>query len=273
MFDKRAVYKESEFIALDDLVYAPLHALAQSNYQLRAQVVDAVRSMGTPVQSGQEESIRLNKLNIAYEQIRPDGDEGYSVDNLQMQVPLLSIVPLTNLNVEKAEIDFSTEVKAENDENGNCRMLARVCAPKQRKSDNLPRVSYKLKVGSIPATEGMMRITDQLSANHVAKKLDTTPIAVDGSPGSEKHKEAKEEITVLKEKIKRLRQLSEKVENMISEQERMEQISRTAYPEDTYEFDKGKYLMAQSNIANHIMEHQERIMDLEIGLGLEKDYE
>ena len=141
MFDKRAVYKESEFIALDDLVYAPLHALAQSNHQLRAQVVDAVRSMGTPMQSGQEESIRLNKLNIAYEQIRPDGDEGYSVDNLQMQVPLLSIVPLTNLNVEKAEIDFSTEVKAENDENGNCRMVARVCAPKQRKSDNLPRVS------------------------------------------------------------------------------------------------------------------------------------
>ena len=28
-------YKDSEFILLDDLVYAPLHALAKSNYQLR----------------------------------------------------------------------------------------------------------------------------------------------------------------------------------------------------------------------------------------------
>ena len=42
-----AGFKESDFIPLDDLVYAPLHALAKSNQQLRAQVVDAIRSMGT----------------------------------------------------------------------------------------------------------------------------------------------------------------------------------------------------------------------------------
>ena len=93
-------YKDSDFILLDDLVYAPLHALAKSNQQLRAQIVDAIKSMGVICQNGQEETIRLHNINIAYDQVRPEGEEGYSVDNMQMQVPLLSIIPLTNLNVE-----------------------------------------------------------------------------------------------------------------------------------------------------------------------------
>lgn len=266
-------YKDSDFILLDDLVYAPLHALAKSNRQLREQVVDAIKNMGTIRQNGQEETVWLNNINIAYDQIRPEGDEGYSVDNLQMQVPLLSIVPLTNLNVEKAEIDFSTEVKAENDENGKCRITARICSPEPRNSEILPKVSYKLKVTSLPATEGIMRLIDTLSANQVAKKLDTTPVAVDGNLGSEEQKNIKQEISKMKAKIKKFKQLYQKISDMITEQERMYQISKEAFEEDTYDFDKDKYLMAQSNIANRMMEYQEKIMNMEIQFGLDKDYE
>ena len=133
---------DNDFIPLDDLVYAPLHALAQSNQKLRTHIVDAIKSMGSSKQNGQEETIRLNNINIAYDQLRPESNEGYSVDSLQVQVPLLSIVPITNLNVEKAEIDFSTEVKAiNNEETGRIGINARICAPAQRDSDFLPKVS------------------------------------------------------------------------------------------------------------------------------------
>lgn len=266
-------YQESEFIPLDDLVYAPLHALAKSNQQLRAQVVDAIKNMGTLRQNGQEEIIRLNNINIAYEQLRPEGDEGYSVDNLQMQVPLLSIVPLTNLNVEKAEIDFSTEVRAEKRAEGECAITARICSPEQRESDFLPRVSYKLQITSLPATEGIMRLTDTLSANQIAKKTDTTPVAVDGNLGSDDQKNTWQEISKIKAKIKKLKTLYQKISDMMEEQERVHQISKDTFEEVTREFDKDKYLMAQSNIANRIMEYQEKIMNKEIEFGLEKDYE
>ena len=195
------------------------------------------------------------------------------MDNLQMQVPLLSIVPITNLNVEKAEIDFSTEVKAEKGEDGKCAVTARICSPEQRESDFLPRVSYKMKLRSIPATEGVLRLTDLLSANQIAKKTDTTPVAVDGNLGSEEQKNTWQEVTRLKAKIKKLKQLYQKISDMIAEQERMQQISMDAFEEVTWEFDKDKYLMAQSNIANRIMEYQEKIMNREIEFGLEKDYE
>lgn len=268
-----AGYKDSDFIPLDDLVFAPLHALAKSNQLLREQVVEAIKSMGTSRQNGTEESIHLNNINVAYEQVRPEGDEGYSVDNLQMQVPLLSIVPLTNLNVEKAEIDFSTEVKVEKGEEGQCAINARICSPEQRESDFLPRVSYKMEIKSLPATEGIMRLTDMLSSNQIAKKMDSTPVAVDGNLGSDEQKERLQEVSKLKEKIKRLKQLYQRITDLITEQERMQQISRDAFEDVTREFDKDKYLMAQSNIANRIMEYQEKVMNREIEFGLDKDYE
>lgn len=268
-----AGFKDSDFMSLDDLVYAPLHALASSNQLLREQVITAVKSMGTLKQNGSEESIRLNNLNIAYEQVHPEGEESYSVDNLQVQVPLLSIVPVTNLNVEKAEIDFATEVKVEKDGDGKCSIMARICSPEQRESDFLPRVSYKLQVSSLPATEGILRLTDMLSSNQIAKKTDTTPVAVDGNLGSDEQKERWQEVSKIKAKIKKLKQLYQKVSEMITEQERMQQISRDAYEDVTREFDKDKYLMVQSNIANRIMEYQEIVMNREIEFGLDKDYE
>lgn len=264
---------DNDFIPLDDLVYAPLHALAQSGHRLRAQIVDAIKSMGTSKQSGQEETIHLNNINIAYDQLRPE-EEGYSVDSLQVQVPLLSIVPIGNLNVEKAEIDFSTEIKAvNNEETGETKINARICAPSQRDSDFLPRVSYKLQIASIPATEGILRLTDALSASQVAKKLDSRPVAISGDLGSDDQRNVVLETKKLRAKVSRLKQLHQKISDMIAEQERLHQISKDAFEEDTYEFDKDKYLMAQSNVANRIMEYQEQIMNMEIKYGLEKDYE
>lgn len=265
---------DNDFILLDDLVYAPLHALAKSNHQLRAEIVEAIRTMGTSKQNGQEEVIQLDNINIAYDQIHPEGDDGYSVDNLQVQVPLLSIVPVTNLGVDKAEISFSTEVKAVNNkETGETKINARICSPSQRESDFLPKVSYKLKVSSISATEGIMRLTDILSTNQVAKKMDTTPVVLNGDLGNEEQKKIVQENKQLRTKVGKLRQLHEKISEMMAEQERLYQISKDAYAEDTYAFDKEKFLMAQSSIINRIMEYEEKIAEGEVTYGLERDFE
>lgn len=265
---------DNDFILLDDLVYAPLHALAKSNHQLRAEVVEAIRGMGTSRQDGQEEIIHLDNINIAYDQIHPEGEDGYSVDNLQVQVPLLSIIPVTNLGVDKAEISFSTEIKAVNNEQtGETKINARICAPSQRDSDFLPKVSYKLQVSSIPATEGILRLTDTLSTNQVAKKTDTTPVVLNGDLGNEEQKEILQESRKLRAKVGKLHRLHQKISEMITEQERLYQISKDAFTEETYEFDKDKYLMAQSSIINRIMEYEEQIADREILYGLDRDFE
>lgn len=270
---KGAGVMDSDFIPLDALVYAPLHALAESNRQLRAQIVEAIKSMGTQRYNGNEETTHLDNINIAYDQIRQEGEEGYSVDNLQVQVPLLSIVPVSNLNVDKAEISFSTEVKAVmDDDSKEPQIRARMCAPSQRDSDFLPKVSYKLSVVSVPATEGIMRLGDTLSANQVAKRIDNTPIVLNGDLGNEEQKAIMQETKQLRAKVSKLEQLYRKISGMIEEQERLHQISKDSFDEDTREFDKDKYLMAQSSIVNRIMECKEQIIDREILYGLERDF-
>lgn len=264
---------ESNFIPLEDLVYAPLYALAKSNHQLKATIIESIKGMGKAEQANKEEIIHLNHINVAYDQVKQEED-GYSVDNLQLEVPLLSIIPMNQLNVDKAEIDFSTEVKALVDkENNKTQIQARICSPSQRDSDFLPKVSYKLQVQSLPATEGILRLIDSLSSSQVAKKLNTRPVALSGDWGSEEQKRVLNETKKLKAKMSRLKQLYQKISDMIAEQEKLSQLSDDCFAEDTYAFDKDKYLMAQSNIVNRIMEYQEKVMNMEIKFGLDHDYE
>ena len=55
--------------------------------------------------------------------------------------------------------------------------------------------------------------------------------------------------------------------------ESIQQMDHGENVDQTRVFDKEKYLMAQADIANRIMEYQEHIMDMELELGLERDYE
>lgn len=269
----RTNIRDNEFIPLDDLIYAPLHALAKSSQQLRAYVVDAIKGMGALRQNGQEETVQLNNINIAYDQVRQEGDEGYRVDNLQMQVPLLSIVPITCLNIEKARIDFCTEVRAEQEAGNDCAITARICAPRSRESDNLPRVSYQMEISSLPATEGIMRLSDMFNGSHIVKKTDATPVAIDGNLGDDEHKSTWQDISKMKDKIKKLQRLYQKIEDMIAEQERFCEISRKAYPDAAGDFNKERYLAAQAQIAAQIMEYREQIMDREIEFELDRENE
>lgn len=261
--EKAGEYQKGEFISLDDLVYAPLYALAKSNRQLRNYVVEVIQSMGTTRQEGQNEIVQLNNMNIAYDQIRPEG-EGYSVDNLQLQVPLLSIVPVTNMNVKRAEIGFSTEVQVVKEDHGGYKINGRICSPEQRNSDFLPRVSYKMIVNSIDATEALLRLTDMLSTNQVVKKLDATPVEADGIPTTEIQKEKQQSLAEMQQKVKKLKQLYKKVSDMIAEQEKLYEIGKDTCEEDTYAFDREKFTQAQSHIMNKIMALKEKIVAEEV---------
>ncbi len=255
---------DSDFIPLDELVYAPLHALAESNLQLRSHVIECIKQMGTTQQNGQEEIIHLNNMNIAYDQIRQDSDDSYSVENLQLQVPMLSIVPISNLNVERATIDFSSEIRVTNEQNGRYQINGRICSPEQRDSNYLPRVSYSMKVKSMPATEGILRLTDLLNTNHIAKQLDSTPVTVDGNLGTDDQKQTWQRLAELRAKVKKLRSLYQKVEDSLAEQERLREISNDANAADTAAVDREYYLKTQSDIANSIIWYEDQIMKLQV---------
>ena len=255
---------DSDFVNLDDLIYAPLHALAESNYKLRSEVINNVQNMAT-VDNGNDGTIyNLKNINIAYDQVRADVDYSYSVDKLQVQVPLLSLVPVTNLGIKEAEIEFSTEVRTqENIEKKERKFEARVCSPEQRNSDFLPRVSYKVKVKSIPATEGIMRLIDSLNANQVVKKMESQIISANGNATNDKQKVEMATLNELKSRVTTLKQLYAKVNDILDE---MEQLKKIKSPSDTNksEYDKTFFEGRKKAIVDEIIKSQDEIMRKEI---------
>lgn len=265
-------YQDNDFIRLEELVYAPLDALVKSNRKLRTEALETVRGLATPRQQGQEEILQLSNLKIAYDQVRSEEEDGCRVDQLQMQLPLLSLVPLGSLTIEQAEISFSAEVGVEDEKDGQYAVKARICSPEQRETDFLPKVNFQLKVGSLPAAEGILRLTDLLSANQVVQQTDTTPVNVKGRLGSEEQKNVWKQIDHLRARVKKLKALYQKIQNMLEEQEKLYQISKDGFAENAYDYDRDKYRMVLTNIINRIMKYQTQIMDLEVGYGLDQDY-
>lgn len=166
----------SQFFPLDELVYAPLKAVALSNMSLGTSFIDNIKSLGTVKHIGNEEVLFLKKLNIEYDTLHPSENNDTYVEKVEIQVPLLSLIQIPNLNIKNAEVSFQTEVAVLEDKKNKKNIVARICSPQTRKTDELPKIEYNIKLKSANVTEGYMRITDALDSSPVSKKLNASPL-------------------------------------------------------------------------------------------------
>lgn len=271
--DDQATVMDSDFVNLNDLVYAPLRALAESNHNLRSEVIKSIQSLSSVDNDEQGTTYHLNKINIAYDQVRADVDDSYSVDKLQVQVPLLSIVPVTNLGIEESEISFSAEVRTQESLDNNDRKFeARICSPEQRNSDFLPRVTYKMKVKSIPATEGIMRLIDSLSANQVSKKLESQIIASDGNQEGAMQNNTLSLINDLKVRATKLKQLYAKIDESLDEIEQMNKVKNNSSNGPEF-YDKAFFMDKKAAILDEVIKCQDEIMRKEISCVIPEETE
>ena len=251
-------YKDDDFMELNDLVYAPLEALADSNMKLQQTALQTIQSMGTLKTDGEETVIHLNNTNLAYEQIKSGQEDEYSVENIQLQIPTLSLVPLNNLNVKKAEIGFSTEVRVAEDKEHAFHIYGKICSPEQRNTDFLPKVSYTMKVESLPATEGFLRILDMLGTSHVAKQLENKVVASNGEIQSEETQLLRQKKAEIRDRIRALQKLHKTISRRIAQIQNMSDSVEMEMPEEI-----AKKLNALRELKTEIVQE---IMSLELDL-------
>lgn len=230
--DDNNTYVKNDFVELNDLVYAPLEALAESNIQLQRSALQAIQEMGTVKVDGDETVIHLNNTNLVYEHIKPEREEGYSVENIQLQVPTISLVSLSNLNVQNAKIGFSTEIRVTNKTDDGFQIHARICSPERRSSDYIPKISYKMKVEAVSATEGLMRILDMLGTSHVAKQLESRTLSENGNVHSEDVQLLYQEKAEIRSKIRALHQLHRSISKRVSQIQNMGDSLEGDMPEE-----------------------------------------
>lgn len=251
---------DNDFMPLQELVYASLQALEESNIRLHNHAINTIKRLTSNTATNTDDIIHLKNLSLAFDQIHPD-DDGYCLDKMQLDIPLLSIISLTNLAIEKAEIDFSAEICTEIDNDGKKVINARVTSPEQRDTDHLPHISYKITVASEPGTEGLLRITDIMNTNQIARKTDSTPVSLSGELADKSQKKNWKEINHLKTNVKRLTRLYSKISEIFSAQKNIRQ--GMSNNDKAALLDEQKFEEYKNTIGESIIKFQNQIAELE----------
>lgn len=187
-------------IELRDLVYAPLKAISDANIQLSSSIVDFLASTGDMgVDSSGKPAVTLRTIQMLYDQIRYNSIDNPVSECISLEVPLLSIYPLSSLKVSKTKISFNAEIKNIQTSGDDTKIFTQVCSKKQRESANAPFFSYEVELDSAPIPEGLARFIDTLNAQAIPKKIHSTPVDKNGKKLSgDKLKEYEEKYALKK---------------------------------------------------------------------------
>jgi hypothetical protein len=125
--------------------------------------------------------VQLKTLQLIYDQIRHDDLDMLYSEKIGLEIPLLSIIPLSNLKVSKSKIQFSTEVQEVEYNNGQVDIYTKITAADSERSTRNSRIDFEIEMESDPVVEGLARLIDQLGQNFIPTIHEKSPIDTDGN--------------------------------------------------------------------------------------------
>lgn len=209
---------ENQFTDLTTLVLAPLQAVAHSNMQLSKNIIENIKSVGHETPILDQKVVFLDNLNLGYQQLKNVDNQQQVLEDMALQIPLLSIMPISSLQIKKANIHFNAEVRGIQDITNGTHYEARVCAPETRDSDNLSKIHFDIELSSSPVAEGLARFIDTINLQQIPKKLNIKAVDAHGNIVSGKQKEILERETSYKEQLQDVEIALSTIENMIAYQ-------------------------------------------------------
>lgn len=169
-------------IELRDVVYAPLHAISYANIQLSSDIVKFLAATGDPnTDALGKTTINLRTVQMMYEQVVNDANDNTVSDSISLEVPLLSIYPLSTLKISKSKVSFSAEVREVQTINGHPRIMAELAGSSPQRAGNCPGIHFEVELEGVPAAEGLARFVDTLNSNAVPKQLSRRPLDEKGN--------------------------------------------------------------------------------------------
>ncbi len=214
---ENSVYK-NDYVPLNDLVYAPLYAISQSNIQLSSNIIELINLNGEIQKDPQNEDfIRLKTINLSYEQIKNEQGSSQQLEEVELKLPLISILPLSGLQVNNAKVKFNIEISGARKNGDTYDFVAQVSSPNTRKSDNSPKLLYEIELKSTPCPEGLARFIDILNNKQVPIKLASNNIDEDGNIASMSKQNYYNKIKILRKRQNQLDKVSSKLSTYIQE--------------------------------------------------------
>jgi hypothetical protein len=170
-------------VNLRELVYSSLEAIIDANTKMSQNMIDTIMQFSDD--KGHDDDgypiVQLKTLQLVYDQMKHDDLDMLCTEKIGLEIPILSIMPLSNLKVSKSKIQFSTEVQEMEYSNGSVNIYTKVTSPDSERSAQSSRIDFEIELESDPIAEGLSRVIDQLSQNFIPNVHEKNPIDPDGN--------------------------------------------------------------------------------------------
>ncbi|MDR1575178.1 MAG: DUF2589 domain-containing protein [Treponema sp.] len=242
-------------VNLRQLVYGSLEPIIEANAQMSQSMVDTIFKFSDD--KGHDDDgypvVQLKTLQLVYDQLRHDDLDMLYSEKIGLEIPLLSIIPLSGLKVSKSKIQFSTEVQEIEYNNGKVDIYTKVAASESDRSAQNSRIDFEIEMESDPVVEGLARLIDQLGQNFVPTIHEKNPIDPDGNrldDGDRQHHETRKELYRREQRLARL--ISQLTGIQRSDEDKTEEDFSVYKPLEAYKDTLNKKM---AEVRKKILEH------------------
>ena len=172
-------------LPIEQLITAPIIGMAKGQAQLNDVTWQYIQEVAFT--KGDNGKTVARSLDVEMNRVMTDGDTGeQSVQTLYSKVPMLPLVPLPSLAITSADINFSMEVQTSTQDTSSTSTESSVSASisggfwgakykanisgkvatnreNVRKTDNSAKYEVAVHAEQLPATEGMLKLSDYLT--------------------------------------------------------------------------------------------------------------
>jgi phosphoenolpyruvate carboxylase len=200
-------------VNLKQLVYSSLEAVTDANMKMNQTMIDTVMKFSDNM--GHDDDgypiVQLKTLQLVYDQLRHDDLDMLCTEKIGLEVPLLSMMPLSSLQISKSKIKFATEVQEVESNSGGVDIYTKVASAESERGEQCARIDFEIELESEPVTEGLARVLDQLGQNFIPNVHKMDPVDSDGAKLEEVDREIYEKRKQLWRREQRLTQLLSRI--------------------------------------------------------------
>jgi hypothetical protein len=228
----------SSCVNLQDLVYTALDAIQSANMQMSNSMVATLREFSDDAGHDDDGNpiVRLKTMQMEYDQIRHDDLDMLCTEKIRLKVPVLSLIPLSNLKVSKSKVQFSTEVQEIDFRDGKVDIYTKVTSSESDRSAQSSRIDFEIELESDPVVEGLARVIDQLSQNFIPNTISNVPIDSKGhelSENEQKHYQKRKHLAKRERQLHRhLTQINEMLRTEAGDRDKSLEVSKMELEEE-----------------------------------------
>lgn len=216
-----AIAEQFAGLQMDHLIGAPLRAAADASTQLANSTAEFINRVGFDAEG------KLRTVAFGYQKRSVNEDGTSNLDEMQVAVPMLSIVPIPNLQIDEVNILFDMEVKQSEREESSMDMGANISGSANfgivkvsvtgsisahqsntRSSDNSAKYHVDVRATNHGTPEGLARVLDIMAAN-------VAPVLIGSSIKDGNGQELSEQARIRAERLKAIRQETLQLENRL----------------------------------------------------------